>query len=99
LHRPSIIRLEHLKERSRGHTTDGKFLCTIQKLAAADPAMHVSVEQVQELLREIRSFFAFHLRVSGMWRNAPYVGVEDITKRPIVMPWSARLRQVFSVPR
>jgi hypothetical protein len=33
-------------------------------LAAADPAMHVSVEQVQELLREIRCFLSFHLGLS-----------------------------------
>jgi hypothetical protein len=46
LHGPCIVRLEHLEECCRGHTADGKFLGAIQKLAAADTAMHVSVEQV-----------------------------------------------------
>jgi hypothetical protein len=61
LYGPSIIRSGHLEKCCRGHTADGKFLRTIQKLAAVDPAMRVSVEQVQELLREIRCFLSFHI--------------------------------------
>jgi hypothetical protein len=35
-------------------------LCTIEKLTAINAAMHVSVKQVQEFLREIGRFLSFH---------------------------------------
>jgi hypothetical protein len=54
LHRPGIVRLEHLKERGCGHAADCELLRAIQEAAAVDPAVHVVVEQVDELLREIR---------------------------------------------
>jgi hypothetical protein len=57
LYGPNIVRLEHLEGRRRGDTADGKFLCTIQKIAAADPAMHLSVEQVQKFLRKSDALF------------------------------------------
>ena len=57
---PGIVRLEHLEQSRRGHTADRKFLRTVQKVAAAHPAMHVSVEKIQKLLRKVRCLFAFH---------------------------------------
>jgi hypothetical protein len=30
-------------------------------LTAADPAMHVSIKEIQKLLREIRCFLPFHI--------------------------------------
>ena len=53
MNRPSIVRPEHLKERRRGHAADRELLRTIQEAAAVDPAMHVLIKQVDELLREI----------------------------------------------
>jgi hypothetical protein len=46
LDRPGIIRLQHLQQRRRGHPADGEFLRAIEELAPADPAVHVSIEQV-----------------------------------------------------
>jgi hypothetical protein len=53
-----------LEERGGGHAADGEFLRTIEKFAAADRAVHVSIEQIQQLSREIGCLLAFHENVS-----------------------------------
>jgi hypothetical protein len=42
-------------------------LCTIEKLAAINAAMNVSVEQVQEFLWKIGRFLSFHRSVPNCW--------------------------------
>jgi hypothetical protein len=49
----ALIRLQHLQQRRRGHPADGEFLRAIEELAPADPAVHVSIEQVSKALTEL----------------------------------------------
>src|SRR5262249_18335916 len=65
LDRPGVIGPEHLEQRSRRDPPDREFLRTVEKLAPVNFTVHVKVEQVQKLLREIGCFLSFH-------RSAPY---------------------------
>ena len=60
LDRPGVIRPEHLEQRRRGHASDGELLGAGEKFAPGNFPMHVEVEQVQKLLREVRCFLSFH---------------------------------------
>jgi hypothetical protein len=60
LYRPRIVRSKHVEECNCRQAADSKLLCTIEKLTAINAAMHVSVKQVQEFLREIGRFLSFH---------------------------------------
>jgi hypothetical protein len=50
-----------MKECCGRYTADRKFLRSVQELAAADPAMHIAIKQIQKLLRKIRGFLAVHM--------------------------------------
>jgi len=67
LDRPGVIRPQHLEERGGGQPADGEFLRAMQKPAAADRAMHVAVEQVQQPLREIRCRLSANRRL--LWHG------------------------------
>src|SRR5262245_48674696 len=60
LDRPSVIRPEHLEQRRRGHTSDSELLRASEEFAPGNFPMHVKIEQVQKLLREIGCLLSFH---------------------------------------
>jgi hypothetical protein len=43
-----------LEKRCGSNAADRKFFRSVQEMAAADPAMHIAIEQIQKLLRNIR---------------------------------------------
>ena len=57
---PRVVRTQALEDRRNGEPARGEFLGAIQKVTAHDVAMDVAIEQVEQLLREVRRFLAFH---------------------------------------
>ncbi len=57
---PGVVGTQALEDRRGGEAADGEFLRAIQKVAALDVAMDIEIEEVEQLLREVRRFFALH---------------------------------------
>ena len=65
---PGVIGAQALPDGGGGDAADGEFLGAVQEVAAVDVAVDVPVEQVEQFLREVRGFFAFHLLpVPSQW--------------------------------
>src|SRR5262249_2055675 len=60
LDRPRVVWPQHLEECCCRHAAGGKLLRTVEKIAAAEPSMHVLIKQAREFLREVRCLFPFH---------------------------------------
>jgi len=56
----SIVRPQALQHGRRGEAADGVFAGTIQKIAAAEPTVNVTIEQLENFRRKIAGVFAFH---------------------------------------
>ena len=53
-------KLEAFKDRGNGKPAGGKLLSAIQELATPNVAMDVKVKKIEQFLREVGSFLAFH---------------------------------------
>jgi hypothetical protein len=58
--RQGVIGPEHIPQCRRRQAADGEFGSAIQKLAAVDAAMHVSMEKTKQLRIKITRLFSFH---------------------------------------
>src|SRR5207342_231043 len=80
-----------LEQRARRYPADGKFLRTVEKLAAINAAMHVAVKQVQEFLGEVRGLLSIHRNIPG------YSGVAAIASQRDPAPQAPR--PTFACPK
>ena len=58
LDRPGVVGPQHLEERARADAADGEFLRAVKEGASAHAAMHIEVEKIEQLLREVGCFLA-----------------------------------------
>ncbi len=58
--RPGVVGAQALPNGGGGHAADGELLGAIQEIAPGDIAVDVAVEEVQQFLRVIGCFLAFH---------------------------------------
>jgi hypothetical protein len=60
--RPGVIRPEALPYRGSSQAADSVLFRSFQEVTAVDIAMHVTVKEVQQLLREIGGVLSFHVK-------------------------------------
>ena len=57
---PGVVGTQALKDRGDGEAAGGEFLGAIHEVAASNVAVNVEVEKIEQLLREVGRFLAFH---------------------------------------
>jgi len=60
--RPCVVRPQRAEHRGGARAADREFGCAVKKLPAADLAVHVVVEDVEDFLREVARLHSLHQR-------------------------------------
>ena len=58
--RPGVVRLQAFEEPGDRHSADGELAGAVEERAAIDVAVHVEVEEIEQLLRKVRGLPSFH---------------------------------------